>query len=168
MSPEKVAVLLVTVLITALLATALLNAEKAEAATRTTSFSSVDSAAESDPVDEMTYDEIRNGRFRPSPPPARRPEAGGVAAPPSRGYADYVVRKGDTLSGIARKLLGSSARYPSIVDANPGLDPNKLTAGVTIKIPQSTAPKSDAADGRAAPPRQKRATRATGDRARSL
>lgn len=47
----------------------------------------------------------------------------------------YVIKQGDTLSGIANKFLGDAARFKEIATLNNIEDPNKILAGVTIKIP---------------------------------
>ena len=47
----------------------------------------------------------------------------------------YLVRKGDTLKEIAERRLGQSSRWREIAAANPGLDPNRLLVGKTIRIP---------------------------------
>lgn len=50
----------------------------------------------------------------------------------------YVVQPGDTLSGIASKLLGSSKHWKLILDANTGTleSADKLRTGMTLKIPK--------------------------------
>ena len=48
----------------------------------------------------------------------------------------YTVRSGDTLWSVAKKLLGSSARYTDIVKLN-GIKTATLYAGQTLKIPAS-------------------------------
>ena len=48
----------------------------------------------------------------------------------------YTVRKKDTLWSIAKRLLGDGQRWKEIVAANPGLDPQKLMPGQTIKLPE--------------------------------
>lgn len=47
----------------------------------------------------------------------------------------YVVRDKDTLSEIALRELGSSKRWPEIIDQNPGLNPAKLLVGARLKLP---------------------------------
>lgn len=47
----------------------------------------------------------------------------------------YVVKRGDTLGTIAKRLLGSSQKWREIARANPSLNPNKLMVGETIVIP---------------------------------
>ncbi len=51
----------------------------------------------------------------------------------------YTVQSGDVLTRIAQKELGSAQRYLDIVAANPGLNPDKLTAGMVLKMPQRGA-----------------------------
>ena len=53
----------------------------------------------------------------------------------------HVVQAGETLSGLAGKYLGSTARYREIYDANRDVlrSPNSLTEGLTLKIPAKSA-----------------------------
>ena len=62
--------------------------------------------------------------------------------PPAQ-YDEYVVKYGDTLSGIAQKMLGSQSRYQEIFEANRDrmASPDKLDVGKPIRIPR-TANKS--------------------------
>lgn len=55
----------------------------------------------------------------------------GTAPGPRR----YTVRPGDTLSEIAARELGSAQLWTVIVEANPGLDPDRLRVGGTVRIP---------------------------------
>ncbi len=50
------------------------------------------------------------------------------------------MRKGDVLGTIALSQLGSSKRWPEILDLNPGLDPKKLWVGKKILLPTTQAP----------------------------
>lgn len=54
------------------------------------------------------------------------------ATAPAVGFTDYVVKKGDTLSGIAARY---GLRWQDVAAVNPGLDPNKVVVGKTIKLP---------------------------------
>lgn len=65
--------------------------------------------------------------------------------PPPEGEPAYIVRRGDTLSDLAGRYLGSAARWREIYDANRGLipNPNALQPGVRLSIP----------GGRGLPPR---------------
>lgn len=47
----------------------------------------------------------------------------------------YTVRAGDTLSRIAAAYFGREDAWPSIVAANPDLDPAQLTPGTVLVIP---------------------------------
>lgn len=62
------------------------------------------------------------------------------AAPSARAPGgDYVVQKGDTLSEIAQRQLGSADRWKDLVAANPGLDPRKLKVGQRLTLPAGSA-----------------------------
>lgn len=73
------------------------------------------------------------------------PDVAGVrtASPPraietpasAPGPRTYTVRKGDTIGEIAQKLLGSSRRWPEIVQANGIDDENAIFEGQVLKIP---------------------------------
>ena len=49
----------------------------------------------------------------------------------------YKVKKGDTLSKIAKELLGNANAYPQIFEANRDQlsDPDKIKPGQVLKIP---------------------------------
>ena len=47
----------------------------------------------------------------------------------------YVVKKGDTLFGIAKTAYGNGNQWQRIASANPGLSPATLKAGQTITLP---------------------------------
>jgi nucleoid-associated protein YgaU len=51
------------------------------------------------------------------------------------GGGSYVVRKGDTLYGIARTHYGDGKKWQQIASANPGLSPSSLKVGQTITLP---------------------------------
>jgi LysM repeat protein len=61
--------------------------------------------------------------------------AGGGAA--STGGSTYTVKAGDTLSKIAKDLLGNASAYPQIFEANRDQlsDPDKIKPGQVLKIP---------------------------------
>ena len=50
----------------------------------------------------------------------------------------YTVKKGDTLSEIAKETLGSANRYPEIFEANKPMlkDPDKIYPGQVLRIPK--------------------------------
>lgn len=58
----------------------------------------------------------------------------GFASGNSSQYTEYIVKKGDTLWGIASKLLGSGARYKEIMELT-GLTSDVIHSGQVIKIP---------------------------------
>ena len=47
----------------------------------------------------------------------------------------YTIQKGDTLYKIARAKYGNPTAVKKIIEANPGLDPNKIKAGQKINLP---------------------------------
>ena len=47
---------------------------------------------------------------------------------------DYIVQRGDTLSAIAAKFLGSASKYPQIVQENGIKNPDLIYPGQVIKI----------------------------------
>ncbi len=57
--------------------------------------------------------------------------------PASRRAGTYTVKRGDTLSSIAARTLGSSARYEDILAANSEMlsDEDSLSPGMVLKIP---------------------------------
>ncbi len=66
--------------------------------------------------------------LNPNAPAASTAQAGGQT---------YTVKAGDTLSKIAKELLGSASAYPKIFDANRDQlsDPDKIQPGQVLKIP---------------------------------
>ena len=56
--------------------------------------------------------------------------------------ADYTVKKGDTLSAIAKKY---GTTYQEIAKANGISDPNKIYAGQTLKINSSASSTNNSA-----------------------
>ncbi len=58
-------------------------------------------------------------------------------AAPSGSGQTYTVKAGDTLSKIAKELLGSASAYPTIFEANRDQlsDPDKIKPGQVLKIP---------------------------------
>lgn len=53
----------------------------------------------------------------------------------------YTVEKGDTLSGIAKKMYGNANKYPQIFEANMPMlkDPDKIYPGQVLRIPSEAA-----------------------------
>jgi nucleoid-associated protein YgaU len=65
-------------------------------------------------------------------------KATGGPAPAAR-QTTYTVKPGDTLSKIAKQLLGDANAYPQIFDLNRDQlsDPNKIQPGQVLKIPEA-------------------------------
>lgn len=62
-----------------------------------------------------------------------------VAEPKSEGkFTEYVVKPGDSLSGIAKKVYKDGRLYERIYEANKSVipNPNRLPVGLKIRIPQ--------------------------------
>lgn len=57
---------------------------------------------------------------------------------PPENFEEYVVKYGDTLSGIAQKFLGSQGRYQEIYEANRDRmsSPDRLDVGKPLRIPR--------------------------------
>lgn len=61
-----------------------------------------------------------------------------LEAPPSQEKVDYYeIKKGDTLSAIAKQCYGKASDYPRIFEANREVikDPNLIYPGQKIRIP---------------------------------
>ncbi|MCE9593903.1 MAG: LysM peptidoglycan-binding domain-containing protein [Planctomycetes bacterium] len=74
------------------------------------------------------------------------PAGAKVAAAPKTANApavapggEYVVRKGDTLSEIANKVLGKTSRWTEIAALNPSIDANRLIVGTHLRLPKGVA-----------------------------
>jgi LysM repeat protein len=72
---------------------------------------------------------------KPANQSAAKPIAASAPKASSKTGRSYKVQKGDTLSAIARRELGSASRAKDIQSMNPGLDPAKLKVGQTIQLP---------------------------------
>jgi nucleoid-associated protein YgaU len=64
--------------------------------------------------------------------------AAGAGAGGGSSASTYTVKAGDTLSGIAKSLLGDASKYPKIFEANRDVlsDPDKIKPGQVLKIPR--------------------------------
>ena len=69
---------------------------------------------------------------------SRIPKADTIAH--SAEVASYTVQRGETLVSIAKKKLGSSARWPELAKLNEDSvpDPHALVPGTVIRIPRSS------------------------------
>ena len=48
----------------------------------------------------------------------------------------YVVVKGDTLGHISQKMYGTIGRTKDLINANPGINPNRMQIGDVINVPR--------------------------------
>jgi nucleoid-associated protein YgaU len=66
-----------------------------------------------------------------------QPAPGAPEQPPHPVSQTYTVKPGDTLSKIAKELLGNANAYQAIFDANRDQlnDPNRIQPGQVLKIP---------------------------------
>jgi nucleoid-associated protein YgaU len=76
----------------------------------------------------------------PAPAPIPRATVSPVPAPVptdvvARGQV-YVLKEGDTFSNIAREQFGGLHRLRDLINANPGIDPNKIHPGQKINLPE--------------------------------
>lgn len=62
------------------------------------------------------------------------PESSSVSQ--AKEYTTYTVKKGDTLSKIAKAMLGKASRYMEIAKLNNLSNPNKIKVGQVLKIPE--------------------------------
>lgn len=98
------------------------------------------------PIDPATIEPISRTKSRASNPPIRTANtdasirSGSVALEPR----EYTIQEGDTLRGIASRLLGSSSQYVRLYDENRDVltDPDHVIAGQTIRIPSPPIGKS--------------------------
>lgn len=76
--------------------------------------------------------DIRPLNNAPAQPAAAAPGSHTAQAPRT-----YTVKPGDTLSRIAKELLGTASAYPQIFDANRDQlsDPDTIKPGQVLKIP---------------------------------
>lgn len=102
-------------------------------------------------VTAMPDEPVKAAPDKPAPAKAAAPaKAGGeTAAKPEAEFTPYVVRRGDTLGVICHRY---KVKQADVLALNPGMDPNKIFVGRTIKLPGkiealATAPaaKADAA-----------------------
>ena len=59
---------------------------------------------------------------------------------PPDDFEEYIVKYGDTLSGIAQRTLGSPHKYNEIYNANRDrmASPDRLTVGKPLRIPRTS------------------------------
>jgi nucleoid-associated protein YgaU len=62
---------------------------------------------------------------------------------------EYVVQTGDTLSGIAERFLGSADQWQQIAQANDIQNPDMLSVGMKLEIPQGASEPTSQPESRA-------------------
>ncbi len=72
-------------------------------------------------------------QIAPQPAPAEAPRA--IPRTVEMPVNTYTIKRGDTLWSIAKQTYGNGQRWREIVNANPGLNPAKLSVGQKIAIP---------------------------------
>lgn len=79
------------------------------------------------------------------------PSAPAAPAPPQQpaARAKYTVKKGDLISRIAQRQLGSARYQGRILELNPDVDPDRMQVGTVLTLPApaevaSAAPRKDA------------------------
>ncbi len=58
----------------------------------------------------------------------------------AQSYSQYTVKDKDTLSSIAKNVLGDEKRWQEIAKINPQINPNRIKAGMVINMPSSQQP----------------------------
>ena len=69
-------------------------------------------------------------------PDAIQPLAETEVLPEPEVVETYVVVKGDTLGHISQKLFGTVGRTKDLINANPGINPNRMQIGDVINVPR--------------------------------
>ncbi len=89
-------------------------------------------------IPDWQKDIVADIKVKPGAAKAAAPAAAPAAAAPAAQSATYTVQSGDTLSGIAKKLLGNANDYMQIFNANKDQlsDPDKIKPGQVLKIPK--------------------------------
>ena len=73
-----------------------------------------------------------------APAPRTAPTAAAPAPVATEGRTAYTVRPGDSLSVVLERAFGTYKRsLPIVKSLNPGLDPNRIRAGMTIVLPRA-------------------------------
>ncbi len=80
---------------------------------------------------------LNSGAPRPISTAPTNTSDNGFSAPSNTGggESNYTVASGDTLGGIASRLLGSESKWTAIAKANPSIDPNRMKVGTKLRIP---------------------------------
>ncbi len=96
------------------------------------------------PTNEVSASSLVNvdppAEAQPKQPEARLASS---TTQPSGKMNTHVVQRGETLSKISEAAYGSSAYWPHILRANPGLIDKKLRPGMTINLPVASDVKAE-------------------------
>ena len=92
--------------------------------------SSAPAPTETQPAPQRETPAEAEGEQRAQPERLDMPPAGEATGPTT-----YTIREGDTLWSIAEEHYGDGQRWQDILDANPGLQPRKMSAGQEIVLP---------------------------------
>lgn len=89
------------------------------------------------------FDRPAEGGIASEGGPAARsdPPTAAVSGSPQPSFRNYIVRSGDTLSGIAERECGRVGSYLDLYEANTDVleSPNDLRVGQTLRIPERLA-----------------------------
>jgi LysM repeat protein len=87
-------------------------------------------------VPDWQKDVVADIRVKPGAPASSSAPA--TSAPAHAATQTYTVKAGDTLSGIAKQLLGNANSYMEIFNANRDVltNPDMIKPGQVLKIPQ--------------------------------
>lgn len=84
---------------------------------------------------EMGVDSGKKETAMKMEPMAKKEEPKAADKAPKGAARTYVVKKGDSLAAISRKMLGNAARWPEIVKLNGLKSARDAKVGQTLKIP---------------------------------
>ena len=89
-------------------------------------------------VPDWQKEVVADIKVKPAAATQSTPGFSGPQTPSAGTMTTYTVVAGDTLSGIAQRLLGNANEYMDIFNANRDqiTDPDKIRPGQVLKIPQ--------------------------------
>lgn len=81
----------------------------------------------------LSEHQTRLAKLEESPAPQAAASGGGSNGPVVAGPNEYVIKSGDTLTGIAR---AQGVTLADLMAVNPDVDPRRMMVGQKIKLPQ--------------------------------
>lgn len=87
----------------------------------------------------------------PEKAPAKTKPAAAKPKPRSSALRTYTVKKGDTIEGIAKRVLRSISHVETIKKLNPGVNPRRMRPGMVLKLPWVEAKAGSGPDASAPP-----------------